>query len=171
MKFVDEYHRSELACGLVRKIHQNSTREVRFMEFCGGHTVTILKHGIRQLLPATIEMLSGPGCPVCVTDDADLDKAIALAQLPGVILTTFGDMLKVPGSNSSLEKERARGADIRILYSALDSLRVAKEHSNKKIIFLAVGFETTAPTIALTILAAKRENIKAVIDATSVITR
>jgi hydrogenase expression/formation protein HypD len=97
MKFVDEFQRSDLVKGLVRHICDNSHKKVRFMEFCGGHTIAILKYGIRQLLPPNIEMLSGPGCPVCVTDNADIDKAIALAAVPGVILTTFGDMLKVPG--------------------------------------------------------------------------
>lgn len=159
MKFVDEYHRSELASGLVRRIHQNSTRKVRFMEFCGGHTVTILKHGIRQLLPPTIEMLSGPGCPVCVTDNADLDKAIALAKLPGVILTTFGDMLKVPGSHSSLQEAKAGGADIRIVYSTMDAIQIARENQAKSVVFLGIGFETTAPTIAASILQAKQEGI------------
>lgn len=159
MKFVDEYRRSELAQGLVHRIRQNSTKKARFMEFCGGHTVAIIKHGIRQLLPPTIEMLSGPGCPVCVTDNADLDKAIALAQIPGVILTTFGDMLKVPGSRSSLQKVKADGADVRIVYSATDALRIARDNPIKRVVFLGVGFETTAPTIAASVLQAKQEEI------------
>ncbi len=160
MKFVDEYRRSELALGLVRRIRQNSTRRARFMEFCGGHTVTILKHGIRQLLPPTIEMLSGPGCPVCVTDNADLDKAIALAQLPGVILATFGDMLKVPGSRSSLQEVKADGADIRIVYSTMDALEIARQNPTKSVVFLGIGFETTAPTIAASIRQAEQEEFK-----------
>ena len=159
MKFIDEYRRSDLAQGLVRRIHQNSTKKARFMEFCGGHTVAILKHGIRQLLPPTIEMLSGPGCPVCVTDNADLDKAIALAQVPGVILTTFGDMLKVPGSRSSLQEAKANGADIRVVYSTMDALQVARENPTKSVVFLGIGFETTAPTIAASILQAEQEEI------------
>jgi len=159
MKFIDEYRRSDLARGLVRKIHQNSTKEARFMEFCGGHTVTILKHGIRQLLPPTIKMLSGPGCPVCVTDNADLDKAIALAQLPGVILTTFGDMLKVPGSRSSLQEAKADGADVRIVYSTIDALEIARENPAKSVVFLGIGFETTAPTIAASVRQAEQEEI------------
>lgn len=159
MKFIDEFHRSELAQGVVRQIHRNSTKKVRFMEFCGGHTVTILKHGIRQLLPPTIEMLSGPGCPVCVTDNADLDKAIALAQIPGVILATFGDMLKVPGSRSSLQKVRAEGGDVRIVYSTTDALQLARKNPEKSITFLGIGFETTAPTIAASILQAEQESI------------
>ena len=159
MKFVDEYRRPELAQGLVRRIHQNSKKRARFMEFCGGHTVVILKHGIRQLLPPTIEMLSGPGCPVCVTDNADLDKAIALARIPGVILTTFGDMLKIPGSRSSLQEAKADGADVRIVYSTMDALQTARENPAKSVVFLGIGFETTAPTIAASVLQAEQEEI------------
>jgi len=159
MKFIDEFRRSELAPGMVHRIRQNSTKSARLMEFCGGHTVAILKHGIRQLLPPTIEMLSGPGCPVCVTDNADLDKAIALAQIPGVILTTFGDMLKVPGSRSSLQKARADGADVRIVYSTIDALQIAQENPDKGVVFLGIGFETTAPTIAASVLQAEQEGI------------
>lgn len=159
MKFIDEYRRSDLAQGLVRRLHQNSTRPARFMEFCGGHTVAILKHGIRQLLPSGIEMLSGPGCPVCVTDNADLDKAIALAQLPGVILATFGDMLKVPGSRSSLQEAKASGADIRIVYSTMDALEIARSNRDKSVVFLGIGFETTAPTVAASVVQAEQEPI------------
>ena len=112
MKFIDEYRSPELGQKLVNRIHRHSTIPVRFMEFCGGHTVAIFKHGIRQLLPETIKMLSGPGCPVCVTSSQDLDKAIALAKLPGVIITSFGDMLRVPGSNSSLQQAKAEGATV-----------------------------------------------------------
>ena len=160
MKFIDEYRRSDLARGLVRRIHQHSTKEASFMEFCGGHTVTILKHGIRQLLPPTIKMVSGPGCPVCVTDNADLDKAIALAKLPGVILTTFGDMLKVPGSRSSLQEAKADGADVRIVYSTMDALEIARQNPSKSVVFLGIGFETTAPTIAASVRQAEQEEIK-----------
>ncbi len=129
------------------------------MEFCGGHTFAILKHGVRQLLPTTVEMLSGPGCPVCVTDNADLDKAIALARAPDMILTTFGDMLKVPGSRSSLQEVRADGADVRIVYSTLDALEIARQNRLKSVVFLGVGFETTAPTIAASVLQAEQEGI------------
>jgi len=129
------------------------------MEFCGGHTVAVLKHGIRQLLPPAIQMLSGPGCPVCVTDNADLDKAIALAGIPNVIMTSFGDMLKVPGSRSSLQEVRAEGGDVRIVYSALDALQIARENPEKSVIFLGVGFETTAPTLAASVLQAEEEKI------------
>src|SRR4030065_1356785 len=117
------------------------------MEFCGWHTVAIFKHGIRQLLPKTIEMLSGPGCPVCVTANADLDKAIALASLPDVIITTFGDMMKVPGSYSSLQQARAGEADIRIVYSTQDALQIARDNPAQSVIFIGIGFGTTAPNI------------------------
>jgi hydrogenase expression/formation protein HypD len=160
MKFVDEFRSSELAQGLVRSIRHHSTREARFMEFCGGHTVAIMKHGIRQLLPPTIEMLSGPGCPVCVTDNADLDKAIALARVPGMILTTFGDMLRVPGSRTSLQEARADGADVRIVYSTLDALQIARDNPARPVVFLGVGFETTAPTVAASVLQADQEDVR-----------
>jgi hydrogenase expression/formation protein HypD len=130
------------------------------MEFCGGHTVAIMRNGIRQLLPPTVEMLSGPGCPVCVTANSDIDKAIALARLPDVTITTFGDMMKVPGSYSSLQKARAEGADIRIVYSTQDALQIAKENTGKSVIFIGIGFETTAPTVAASVLQAKNEDIR-----------
>jgi len=154
LKFVTEFRRSELAQGLISQIRQKSTTPARFMEFCGGHTVSIFRYGIRQVLPETIEMVSGPGCPVCVTANADLDKAIALSQLPDVIITTFGDMLKIPGSRSSLQKVKAEGADVRMVYSTMDALKIAGENLDKSVIFIGIGFETTAPTIAASILQA-----------------
>ncbi len=160
MKFTSEFRRSELAGGLVSRIHRHSKTPARLMEFCGGHTVAILKHGIRQLLPPTIEMLSGPGCPVCVTANVDLDKAMALAKVPGVILATFGDMLKVPGSNSSLQEAKAEVADVRIVYSTMDGLDIARRNPQKSVVFLGIGFETTAPTLAASILQAEQEGIK-----------
>ena len=160
MKFIDEYRNAELGQKLITRIHKLSTRPVSLMEFCGGHTTAILKHGIRQLLPPNIEMLSGPGCPVCVTANADLDKAIALANLPNVIITTFGDMIKVPGSYSSLQKAKADGADIRIVYSTQDALDTAQNNPQKSVIFIGIGFETTAPTIAASILEAEQKEIK-----------
>ena len=129
------------------------------MEFCGGHTVTIFKYGIRQILPDNIEMVSGPGCPICVTANADLDKAIALAKIPQVIIATFGDMLKVPGSHTSLQELKAEGSDVRIVYSALDAIAIAQENPTRSVVFLGVGFETTAPTIAASILQAEDRRI------------
>lgn len=159
MKYVDEYRDTELGKNLIKRISSVSKRPARFMEFCGGHTVSILKHGIRQLLPANIEMLSGPGCPVCVTPVSDIDKAVALSRKPDTIITTFGDMIRVPGSNSSLQREKAEGADVRIVYSTRDAIEIARENPFKKIIFIGVGFETTAPTIAASVLQALKEGI------------
>jgi len=159
MKFIDEYRDPELAQKLVRKIHELSHKPARLMEFCGGHTVSIMRNGIRQLLPPQVEMLSGPGCPVCVTANADIDKAIAMSNLHDVIITTFGDMIKVPGSYSSLQKARAEGADIRIVYSTQDALNIARENTRKSVIFIGIGFETTAPTIAAAIQEANENNI------------
>ena len=160
MKFITEFRRPELAEGLISQIHQKSKTPVRFMEFCGGHTVTIFRYGIRQVLPKTVEMVSGPGCPVCVTANADLDKAIALSQIPDVIITTFGDMIKVPGSRSSLQKAKASGADVRVVYSTTNALEIAEENPAESVIFLGIGFETTAPTIAASILQAEERGIK-----------
>lgn len=147
---------------LIERINQLSRgkNNLRLMEVCGTHTVAIFRSGIRQILPANVELVSGPGCPVCVTNDNYIDKAIEYARRKDFIIATFGDMLKVPGSKSNLEKTSAEGADVRIIYSPLDSLRLAQENPRKKIIFLAVGFETTAPTQAATILAAKAQGIK-----------
>ena len=133
---------------------------IRIMEVCGTHTVAIFKAGIRQLLPENVELVSGPGCPVCVTPNEYLDTAIAYSRQPEVIIATFGDMLKVPGSSSSLAQEKAKGADIRIVYSPLESLDIATDNPGKKVIFLAVGFETTAPIAAAVVLMAKKAEIK-----------
>ena len=160
MNLIDEFRDTELGQKLIAKIHQVSTKKIRLMEFCGGHTVAILKYGIRQLLPPTIEMLSGPGCPVCVTSNADLDKAIALAELPNVTITTFGDMIKVPGSYSSLERAKATGSKVKIVYSAHDALDMAQVNPREPVIFIGVGFETTAPTIAAAIIEAQERNIR-----------
>jgi len=160
LKFITEFRRSELAEGIISQIHRKSKTPARFMEFCGGHTVTIFRYGIRQVLPKTIDMVSGPGCPVCVTANADLDKAIALAQIPDVIITTFGDMLKVPGSHFSLQEVKADGADVRMVYSTMDALNLAERNPAKSVVFLGIGFETTAPTIAASILQAEEEGIR-----------
>jgi hydrogenase expression/formation protein HypD len=160
MKFIDEFRDVELAKKVLARIKQLSTKPTRLMEFCGGHTVSIMRSGIRQLLPPTVEMLSGPGCPVCVTANADIDKSIALAGLPDVIVTTFGDMMKVPGSYSSLQQARAAEANIRIVYSTQDALQLARNNPSQSVIFIGIGFETTAPTIAASILEAEKEGIK-----------
>ncbi len=159
MKFIDEYRDPELAKKLVERINRRSSKPIRIMEFCGGHTVSIFKYGIRQLLPDTIEMLSGPGCPVCVTANADLDKTMALAQLPDVIITSFGDMIRVPGSYSTLQRAKAEGCDVKVVYSAQDAVQIAGHNPDKSVIFIGIGFETTAPTIAASILQAEEEKI------------
>jgi hydrogenase expression/formation protein HypD len=160
MKFISEFRNSELAKGTILNIHNRSKMPARLMEFCGSHTVTIFKHGIRQVMPQNIEMVSGPGCPICVTANADLDKAIALAKVPDVIIATFGDMIKVPSSYSSLQKVKAEGADVRIVYSTIDALQIAESNPQKSVIFLGIGFETTAPTVAASILQAEERKIK-----------
>ena len=159
MKLVSEFRNSAAASGLISRIQRESLTNVRLMEFCGGHTVTIFRYGIRQVLPATINMVSGPGCPICVTANADIDKAIALAQLPGVIITTFGDMIRVPGSYTSLQEVRAGGADVRVVYSTLDALKIAATNPAKSVVFLGIGFETTAPAIAASILQADEQKL------------
>ena len=160
MKFIDEYQNSELAKGLVKRIAKQSTKTIKLMEFCGGHTHAIMRYGIRQLVPKTVEMRSGPGCPVCVTATADLDKAIALTHLPEVIITTFGDMMRVPGSYSSLQQAKAEGADVQIVYSVMDAIEIAEANPEKSVIFIGIGFETTAPTIAASILKAEQKKIE-----------
>lgn len=159
MKYIDEYRNTDLGKRLIKRISDISRRPVKLMEFCGGHTVSILKNGIRQLLPPNIEMLSGPGCPVCVTPVGDIDKAVALSSRPEIIITTFGDMIRVPGSTSSLQKEKAQGADVRVVYSTRDALEIARQNPLKKVVFVGVGFETTAPTVAASILIAYKEGL------------
>jgi hydrogenase expression/formation protein HypD len=160
MKFIDEFRDKKIAEGLLQKIRETSTHPIQLMEVCGTHTVSIFRYGIRGMLPEQIRLLSGPGCPVCVTPNRDIDLAIALCRQENFILATFGDMMKVPGSTSSLQKEKAEGRDIRIIYSSLDTLKIAKEHPEKKVIFFAVGFETTSPTIAVAIIRRKEEKIQ-----------
>jgi len=159
MKFIDEYRDADLGRRLAARIRDRSSRNARLMEFCGGHTVTILRHGIRQVLPPTVEMLSGPGCPVCVTANSDLDRAIALAGERGMIVATFGDMLRVPGSYSSLQEARASGADVRVVYSALDAIEIARRNPDNPVVFLGIGFETTAPAIAASVLEAEQRDV------------
>ena len=135
-------------------------RHLRYMEVCGTHTIAIFRAGLRQILPENIELVSGPGCPVCVTSDVYMDKAIAYAKMESVTVATFGDMLKVPGSRESLADARAAGADIRVVYSPLDALTAARENPQKTVVFLGVGFETTAPTEAAAVLSAKDEGLQ-----------
>jgi len=159
MKYIDEFRDPALARKLIARIQARSTRPIRLMEFCGGHTHAILRYGVRSLLPDTVDLRSGPGCPVCVTANAGLDRAIALAGVPGLILTTFGDMLRVPGSTATLQDARAAGGDVRVVYSTLDALQIARDNPSHPVVFLGVGFETTAPTVAAAIVQAQKEGI------------
>ena len=155
IKHADEYRDPGIARPLVTAIRATSHRPVQLMEVCGTHTVSIFRHGIREVLPPTIKLLSGPGCPVCVTAQQEIDTFIAYARQEDTIVATFGDLLRVPGSHSSLQEEKAGGRDIRVVYSAFDAVKLAAATPDKRIVFLGVGFETTAPTIAASILAAR----------------
>ncbi len=155
MKYVDEYRDEDIVTNLVNEIKAISTKPVKLMEVCGGHTMAIQKNGIPNLLPETIELISGPGCPVCVTSRSFIDKTIAYSHQDDVIIATYGDLIRVPGSTSTLEKERANGANIQIVYSIMDALMIAKKNRRKKIVFPGIGFETTAPATAAGILQAK----------------
>jgi len=137
-----------------------NTAQIKLMEVCGTHTMAIARAGIKKLLPKEVKLISGPGCPVCVTAQSDIDRAIETARTKNVVMTTFGDMLRVPGTEGSLEDAKRDGADVRIVYSCLDALNIARSNVNKKIVFMGIGFETTSPTIAATILRAKKQNIK-----------
>jgi len=159
LKYLDEYRNPVIAKKLVASIGAISTSEVRLMEVCGTHTVAIFRSGIRDMLPENISLLSGPGCPVCVTPNEDIDLALAIAGQEDIILTTFGDMIRVPGSSSSLENERAQGADIRVVYSSLDALEIARRTAQKRVVLFGIGFETTAPTIASAVLSARKKSI------------
>jgi hydrogenase expression/formation protein HypD len=150
----------EVARRLIGQLREVSKTPVKFMEVCGTHTVAIARNALREVMPETITLLSGPGCPVCVTANADIDVAIEMSRQPGVIVTTFGDMMKVPGSRSSLAKEKAAGHDIRVVYSPLDALDIAEQHPESHIVFLGVGFETTAPAIASAIQEADRRGLE-----------
>lgn len=160
MKYIDEYRDKDLVNFLVEKISSVATKDIALMEVCGGHTWAIQKFGIPSLLPENIRLLSGPGCPVCVTSRKFIDHAVAFSRLEDVIITTYGDLIRVPGSTSSLMHEKSKGADVRIVYSVLDALKIAKENPSKKIVFLGIGFETTAPSSAAGIVNAKKDALK-----------
>jgi len=160
MKFIDEYRDGEKAKPIIDEIHRLADRPLRLMEVCGTHTVSIARYGLRQILSEKIDFVSGPGCPVCVTSTGDLDRAVSLARIPGAIVATFGDMMRVPGSDSTLAQERAAGRDVRVVYSPLDALKMAEENPERKIIFLGIGFETTAPAVGATILEAQNRGLK-----------
>ncbi len=158
LRYVDEFRDRAscqvLAFAVAAAVKQDSG--ITLMEVCGTHTMSIHRHGIKRLLPANIRLLSGPGCPVCVTPVSFIDRAVAIARIPGTVIATFGDMLRVPGSSSSLEKERATGADVRVVSSALEAVTLAQQHKKRQVVFLGVGFETTAPTVAASIIEAEK---------------
>jgi hydrogenase expression/formation protein HypD len=159
MKYLEEFSDPELAGRLLESIRSITTRRWAIMEVCGGQTHSIIRHGIDQLLPAEIEMIHGPGCPVCVTPLEVIDRALAIASLPGVIFCSFGDMLRVPGSNRDLFRVKSEGGDVRVVYSPLDALTLARENPDKQVVFFGIGFETTAPANAMTVYQAKRLGI------------
>jgi hydrogenase expression/formation protein HypD len=160
MKYLDEYRSEELTQKLVSEIRRIVTKPWVLMEVCGGQTHTIVKYGIDHLIPSEVELVHGPGCPVCVTSLEMIDKAHAIAQRPDVIFTSFGDMLRVPGSDGDLLVLKSRGADVRIVYSPIDALKIAQANPNKKVVFFAIGFETTAPGNAMVIWQAHKRGIK-----------
>jgi hydrogenase expression/formation protein HypD len=160
MKYIEEYRDKDLILKLSDHIKKSVTRNYAFMEVCGGHTSAINRFGIPSLLPPEISLISGPGCPVCVTATDFIDKAIAYSQRENVTIVTFGDLMRVPGSSSSLEKEKTGGADIRIVFSGLEALNIARSEPDKTVIFLGIGFETTAPGTAITVRTAKEEGLK-----------
>lgn len=160
MKYMSEFRDGKIAEKVASAIKKESRKQIRIMEFCGGHTISLLKYKIPDLLPDTIEMVSGPGCPVCVTSKGEIDAAIKLTDDPDVILASFGDMIRVPGTDKSLREAKAKGADIRIVYSPDDAVKIAKENPEKKVVFFAVGFETTAPVTASSIKLAESQNVE-----------
>ena len=159
MKYLDEYRDHRIARALAAEIAQSTTRPWVLMEICGGQTHTIMRYGMDELLPHGIELVHGPGCPVCVTPLETVDKAIAL-RAPDMILVSYGDMLRVPGSNSDLLRAKAEGADVRMAYSPMEAVKIARANPERKVVFLAIGFETTAPANAMAAWQAKREGLK-----------
>jgi hydrogenase expression/formation protein HypD len=163
MKYVDEFRDPKAAkelLGAIELLAEKAGRTLRYMEVCGGHTHTIYRHGLEYLLPESVEFVHGPGCPVCVIPMGRVDDAVWLAKRPGVIFTTFGDMMRVPGTGGSLLQAQAAGADVRFVYSPLDALKIAVDNPDREVVFFAVGFETTAPSTALTVVEAARRGLK-----------
>ncbi len=159
MKYIDEYRDSDAVQKLLKAIEPLAKQPRSMMEICGGQTHSIIKYGIDQLLPDTITLIHGPGCPVCVTAQSIIDAAIAVASLPGVIFCSFGDMLRVPGTRDDLFTVKANGGDVRIVYSPLDAVNIARNAPDKHVVFFGVGFETTAPTTAMAVYQAKKESL------------
>jgi hydrogenase expression/formation protein HypD len=159
VKYVDEYRDPKIALAVAGEIARKVTRPWVLMEVCGGQTHTLMRYGIDELLPREIEMVHGPGCPVCVTPLDMVDRAIRIASLPGVIFTSYGDMLRVPGSESDLFQAKANGADVRVVYSPLDAVKIARTNPDRQVVFFGVGFETTAPANGMAVWQAKREGL------------
>jgi hydrogenase expression/formation protein HypD len=159
MKYIDEYRKKDLILAVASELKKVSKKEISLMEVCGGHTMSIHRFGLKSLLPPTINLLSGPGCPVCVSGQRFIDTAIEYSKIPDIIITTYGDLIRVPGSSTSLEKEKANGSDVRIIYSTLDAVEIARLNPDKRIVFLGIGFETTAPATAAAIAQAKKLNL------------
>src|SRR5450755_2100716 len=160
MKFIDEYRDPKLARSLVAEIAATVTRPWVLMEICGGQTHTLMRYGIDELLPPQLELVHGPGCPVCVTPLEIIDQAVAIAAMPGVTLVSYGDMLRVPGSTSDLFRVKAAGGDVRIAYSPMDAVAIARENPSRQVVFFGIGFETTAPANAMSVWQARREDLK-----------
>jgi len=160
MRYVDEFRDAELAKGLLSQIHKTVTRNWVVMEICGGQTHAIMRYGLDELLPPQVELVHGPGCPVCVTSLELIDKALEIASRPNVIFTSFGDMLRVPGSKKDLFSVRASGGDVRVVYSPLDAVKIAQDNPEKEVVFFAIGFETTAPPNVMSVLQAKALGLK-----------
>ena len=160
MKYIDEFRDKARVAELLKALAKTKVRRANIMEVCGTHTVAIFRSGLRGLIEEHVNLISGPGCPVCVTSQPDIDRMIALSAIKNVVITTFGDMLRVPGTKSTLEKERAKGADVRIVYSPLDALEIAAADRKKEVVFLAVGFETTSPLVAALVSDAKTRKLR-----------
>ncbi len=160
LRWVSEFRNGRVAQRLIERIAEIADRECTLMEVCGTHTMAIARFGIRQMLPNSVRLISGPGCPVCVTAQSDIDRFIAIGQVDGVVLATFGDMVKVPGSQFSLRDARTHGIDVRVVYSPFEAVELARQMPDREVVFMAIGFETTAPGIALSIIQAENERLR-----------
>ncbi|GHF71710.1 hydrogenase formation protein HypD [Kitasatospora xanthocidica] len=160
MKYLEEFRNPELAAGLLADIRATVTRPWALMEVCGGQTHSIIRHAIDQLLPEEVELIHGPGCPVCVTPLEVIDRALAIAARPGVVFCSFGDMLRVPGTDRDLFRVRSEGGDVRVVYSPLDALRIARENPDREVVFFGIGFETTAPPNAMAVHLAREQGLR-----------
>src|SRR4030043_819357 len=160
MKYITEYRDAHLVQTVIDEIHRTVHHPWAIMEICGGQTHSIMKYGLDQLLPKGLELIHGPGCPVCVTSLEMIDKALAIAEQPGVIFTSYGDMLRVPGSSGDLFSVRAADSDVRVVYSSLDAVKIAQENPDKQVVFFAIGFETTAPANAMSVIHAQKMGLQ-----------